>query len=197
MEKKEKLEIKRQIFHFLFGILIVILYQLRILTVDHIFIIFLIGLIISFISLKHKIPLIYWFLKNFEREQDLKKIPGKGTLTYMLGVLIVLFFFKENIALAAIMILAVGDSVSHIIGKYFGKRRYSFNNIKHIEGTVVGIFLASIAASLFVSSTLAFLGSAAAMITEAIDLRIGKTIIDDNLVIPVVAGLTMHLIQFV
>lgn len=197
MEKKETLEIRRQIFHLLMGALIVVLYQIKILTINIVFIIFLIGLIFSLISFKYRIPVIYWFLKNLEREQDLKENPGKGTMMYITGVLIVLLLFDEKIALAAIMILAVGDSVSHMVGKYFGKRKYRLENPKHIEGTAVGIFLASIAASLFVSSTLAFLGSAVAMVTEAIELRIGKTMIDDNLVIPVIAGLVMHLIQII
>lgn len=195
MEKKEKLETRRQIFHLLLGVIIVVLYQLRILTINYLFILFILGLIISLISLKHKIPIIYWFLKNFERKQDLKKNPGKGTLTYIASSLIVLLVFKENIALAAIMVLAVGDSVSHMVGKYFGKRKYRLDNPKHIEGTLAGIFFASIAASLFIDSRLAFLGSAVAIITEAIDLRMGKTIIDDNLVIPIAAGVTMYLVQ--
>lgn len=195
MGKKEKLEVRRQIFHLFLGAAIVILYQARVLTITILFIIFLAGLITSLISLKYKIPVIHWFLKNFEREEDFKENPGKGTLMYVAGVLVALLLFKENIALAAIMILAVGDSVSHMVGKYFGKRKYRINNPKHLEGTITGIFFASVTASIFVKPTLAFIGSTVAMITEAIELKIGKTIIDDNLVIPLVAGLAMHLIQ--
>jgi len=188
------LEIKRQIFHLVFGFAIVSLYLLGILNTSILAVLFLIGLIISLISHKYKIPGIYWFLKNFEREKDLKENPGKGVLTYLGGVLLALVFFKEDIALASIMVLAVGDSISHMVGKHFGKRRYSITSPKHLEGTVAGIFFASIAASLFVGSKLAFLGSTAAMIFESVELKIGRTIIDDNLIVPLIAGLVMSLI---
>ncbi len=193
METKEKLERRRQIFHLFLGTLIVLLYKIRILNINILFIIFLIGFATSFISAKRKIPFLYWFLKKFEREEDFKKSPGKGPLMYLAGALITLLLFEENIALAAIMVLTVGDSVSHMVGKYFGK--YRFRSSKHMEGTIAGIFFASITASMFIEPKLAFLGSTVAMLTEIIELKIGKTIIDDNLVIPVIAGLAIYLAQ--
>ena len=193
--EKDFIEIRRQVFHLILGLVIVSLYLIGVLTQGTLLIIFFIGLITSLLSNKYKIPVIYWFLKKFEREKDLKENPGKGVLTFIGGSLLALVFFEENIALAAIMILAVGDSISHIVGKHFGKRKYLINSPKYLEGTVAGIFFASIAASFFVGSKLAFIGSAAAMILESIELKIGKTIIDDNLTVPLVAGLVMHLLQ--
>lgn len=193
MDKKEKIELRRQAFHFLLGIVIVVMYKTSLLTINLLFVIFFIGLVTSFLSLKYKIPLINWFLKNFEREKDFKRSPGKGTLMYIAGVLLALLMFKEDTALAAIIILAVGDSISHVAGKYFGRCR--LKNLKHLEGTVAGIISASIAASTLVSPILAFLGSTAAMLLELVELKIGKMIIDDNLVIPIIAGLTIHLLQ--
>lgn len=192
--KKESMEIRRQVFHLLLGFAIVSLYLLGVLTVTILAIIFFAGLVIALLSHKYKLPVIYWFLKNFEREKDLKENPGKGPLTYVGGALLTLILFQENIALAAIMVLAVGDSISHMIGKHFGKRKYSVSSPKHLEGTAAGIFAASITASLFVIPKVAFLGSAAAMIVESIELKLGKTLIDDNLVVPLVAGLVMHLL---
>lgn len=195
MEEKEKLERRRQIFHLFFGTLIVFLYSIKVLNINILFIIFLIGFIASFASVKHEIPGINWFLRKFERKEDFKKSPGKGSLMYLTGVLVTLLLFEEKIALAAIMILAVGDSVSHMVGKYFGK--YKFRSSKHIEGTIAGMFFASITASIFVKPQLAFIGSTIAMLTEAVELRIGKTMVDDNLVIPIVAGLAIYLAQAV
>ncbi|MDP2908310.1 MAG: hypothetical protein Q8N77_00735 [Nanoarchaeota archaeon] len=191
MEEKEKLERRRQIFHLLLGTVIVILYKAGILTINILFLIFLVGFAASFVSFKHKIPGIRWFLKRFERKEDFEKSPGKGSLMYLAGVLATLLLFEENTALAAIMVLAVGDSVSHMVGKYFGKRR--MRTAKHVEGTIAGIFFASITASLFVKPTLAIIGSTAAMLTEAVELRIGKVMLDDNLIIPLIAGLAIHL----
>lgn len=192
METKEKLERRRQIFHLFFGTLVVFLYKIKIININILFIIFLVGFVASFISVKRKIPLLHWFLRKFEREEDFQKSPGKGSLMYLAGILITLLLFEENIALAAIMILAVGDSVSHMVGKYFGK--YRFKSSKHLEGTVAGMFFASITASMFIEPKLAFIGSVVAMLTEIIELRVGKTIIDDNLVIPIIAGLAMYLV---
>lgn len=188
MEEKEKLERRRQIFHLFFGTLIVLLYNIKVLSINILFVIFLIGFIVSFASIRYKIPGINWFLRKFERKEDINKSPGKGSLMYLTGILVTLLLFEEKIALAAIMILAVGDSVSHMVGKYFGK--YKFRSSKHIEGTIAGIFFASITASIFVNPQLAFIGSAVAMLTEAVELRI-----DDNLVIPVIAGLAIYLAQ--
>lgn len=195
MEEKEKLERRRQIFHLFFGTLIVFLYNLDVLNTSILFVVFLIGFIASFASVRHKIPGVNWFLRKFDREKDFKKSPGKGPLMYLTGVLIVLLLFEEEIALAAILILAVGDSVSHMVGKYFG--RYKFKSSKHVEGTIAGIFFASIAASMFVNPQLAFIGSTVAMLTEVVKLKIGKIMIDDNLVIPVIAGFAMYLAQAV
>ncbi|MBM3199861.1 hypothetical protein FJZ53_02900 [Candidatus Woesearchaeota archaeon] len=193
MEEKESLERRRQVFHLLLGTFIVILYKIGILNTSILFIIFLAGFTLSVLSFRYNVPGIKWFLKRFEREEDFKKSPGKGCLMYISGVLITLLVFKEEIALAAIMILAVGDSVSHMIGKYFG--RYKFSNAKHLEGTLAGIFFAGLVASMFVDYKLAFIGSVVGMLTEVVDLKIGKMEIDDNLIIPILAGLTMHLAQ--
>ena len=193
--KKNYTEEKRQLFHLLLGFIIALLYITKILTIKTLMVIFVIGIITSLLSYKYKLPLVYWFLKNFEREKDLKENPGKGTLAYIGGVLLSLILFEENIALAAIMVLAVGDSVSHMVGKYFGKRKYSIGSPKHLEGTAAGIFFASIAASMFVTPRLAFLGSIAGMLVESVELKIGKMIIDDNLTIPLAVGLTIYLLN--
>lgn len=193
MEKK--LELKRQLFHMGMGVAIVILFSLNILTVKSLFVIFFAGFVISLLSKKHKIPLIYWFLKNFERKEDLKKNPGIGPFFYIAGTLVSFLIFEKNIALASVMILAFGDSVCTIVGKFTGKIKHVFNPKKCLEGTVFGIFCASLAASLFVSTASAFLGSTVAMLFEAFELRIGKTLIDDNLTIPFISALTIYLFQ--
>ncbi|MCG2718553.1 MAG: SEC59/DGK1/VTE5 family protein [Nanoarchaeota archaeon] len=192
--KKENLELRRQAFHLMFGFVIVSLYMLNILTITNLTLIFFIGLVASLLSCKYNIPGVYWFLKNFEREKDIKTSPGRGVLTYMGGAILTLILFEEKIALAAIMILAVGDSISHLVGKHFGKRKYLVTSKKHLEGTVAGIFFASLVASLFVGSKMAFIGSLAAMIFESIEMKLGKNIIDDNLIIPLVAGIVMSLL---
>ncbi|MBI2583384.1 MAG: right-handed parallel beta-helix repeat-containing protein [Candidatus Aenigmarchaeota archaeon] len=100
--------------------------------------------------------------------------------------------FSRNVALASIMVLALGDSLSHL-GR-FGSIRHPFNKTRFLEGTAIGIVAGTLGALYFVPFSAAFFGSLAAMIAESFDLRVSKVKIDDNLLIPLVAGLVMSLV---
>ena len=190
------LEIKRKLFHMIIGILIVILVDLNIINPLIITIILVLGIITSIISTKIKIPILYWFLKNMDRKSDIKKYPGKGAITFLLGIILTLILFERNTALASILILTIGDAVSPIVGMHFGKIKNPLNNKKLIEGTIVGIFTASIAASIFINYKEAIIASVVGMIVEAIELKIHKGYaIDDNITVPLVAGITISILK--
>ena len=191
MEKK-KFEIRRKIFHIFLGTIIVLLLMFDIFNSWSLFLIIIIGCILSLVSTQIKIPGIYWFIKKFEREDIIDRFPGKGILFFFIGCLLVLRLFDKNIALASIMILALGDSVSSLIGQNFGK--HFINSTKTIEGVIVGVIAASWMASFFVSIPQAFFGSLVAMAVEAVELKIGESNVDDNIIIPIVAGTVMFLI---
>jgi len=89
------------------------------------------------------------------------------------------------------VILAVGDSVTNVVGRYYGGVPNPWNKKKNIEGTIAGIIFAFMAASLFVSFSQAVFASIIAMFLESLDVQIGKWKIDDNLLIPLVAGMVM------
>lgn len=192
MDFLKTLEVRRQIFHLLFGLFLIFLIYLDILDSYSILFIIVIGLIISLLSINYKIPLITYMLKRFDREKDIKKFPGKGVLTYMLGTLFALLLFDKNIAMASITILAVGDSFSHIIGRYFGKIKNPFS-IKNIEGTMAAIILSTLATYFFVPLLLGFLGSLVAMVVESIN-ESELIIFNDNIFIPIISGLVMALL---
>lgn len=186
------LEVRRQIFHLFFGLFLIFLIYLDILETYSVLFIVFIGLIISLLSINYKIPLITYMLKRFDREQDVKKFPGKGVLTYMLGTLFALLLFDKNIAMASIAVLAVGDSFSHIIGRYFGKIKNPFS-IKNIEGTITAIILSTLATYFFVPLLVGLLGSLVAMVIESINDS-DLIIFNDNLFIPIISGLVMSLL---
>ncbi len=196
-EKSENIEVRRQVFHLFLGIAIITFYMLDLLTKDILMAVFVVGLALSLLSFRFRMPIIHWFLKNFERESDLRENPGKGPVTYVGGSLLALILFPESVALAAIAILAVGDSVSHMVGKYFGKAKYRKKSRKHIEGTIAGIFCASVASSFFIGPQLAFIASTIAMLVESIEIKIGSIILDDNLTIPLAAGLAVYFVQVI
>jgi len=188
-----KLEIKRQIMHIIFGIVIVLLLNFNLINATYLFIIFIFGLIISLLSTKLNIPVIHQFLRTFDREKDLEKFPGKGAIFYVLGAFIVVLVFPKDIALASIMILALGDSVSRLVGP-FGYLKHPFHNEKFFEGVIAGAIAGFIGALFFISWLPALIASSISMLIEGLDLRIKNFKIDDNLLIPVVAGVVISLI---
>ena len=98
--------------------------------------------------------------------------------------------------MAAIMILTFGDSFSHIFGAEFGTIKNIFNgrSKKLLEGTLAGTVTGFLAAAFFMPIPEAFLGSLGAMIAEVIQIDLNEYPLDDNVVVPLVAGTIMLLI---
>ena len=193
-----ELEIKRKLFHMVSGIIIVLLLDLNIFNKIVLAIILTLGAITSLVSRKIKIPIIYWFLKNMDRRLDLEKYPGKGALTFLLGCLLTLILFEKDIALASILILSIGDAVGAFVGIHFGKTKNPLNRKKLLEGTLAGIFAAFIAASIFVPYIQALIASSISMLVEAIEIKLNKNLIlDDNITMPLVSGLSIYLFRLI
>ena len=217
--EKINFERDRQIFHLFFGISIVLLlmygfiYEVVSLFMygiweditssnfiiryaEILFILFLIilGLILSFFSRRVKIPIIYQLLQKFERKNELERFPGKGVIFYLIGIDISLLLFPKDIAMASILVLALGDSVSHLYGLHYGKIKL-FSKTKFLEGTIAGFIAGFLGASVFLPWHEAFLASLAAMIVEAIEIKIGTQQVDDNLIVPFVAGAVVWLVR--
>jgi len=136
--KINRFELRRQVFHICLGLAIIILLINNILNSLILFIILIAGILISILSKKFKIPIVYSFLKIFERKDALKTFPGKGAISFLMGCLLVLQLFERDIALASIMILTFGDSVSHLFGLHFGRKKHPLNCLKSIEGNITG-----------------------------------------------------------
>jgi len=195
MENKiNHLELRRKILHMLAGIAVILLLVYNIITPIIILIVLIIGIFVSLLSLKLRIPLISWFLDNFERNEDKRRLPGKGIIFALIGILLVLLLFEKNIALASFAILIFSDSISLLIGKYLGKTKSMLNPDKNIEGTIAGALTGSVFAWFFVAFYLAFAGSLIAGISELLVIKIKDFKIDDNLIMPLAAGITMFLI---
>lgn len=185
-------EHKRNIFHAGLGILLIILLYYDIVTGFILFFILCSGLLLSFFSKHYDIPGIKWFLDNFERN-DVH--PGKGAICYLIGVILALYLFPKDVALASIAILAVGDSLSHYIGSNHGKIKHPLNKEKLIEGSIAGTVAGFLAAWLFVSPSEAFFAALLAMIAEAVEIELNNQLVDDNISIPLVAGAVILLIR--
>ena len=190
-------EIARKIMHILMGILTVLAYYYNLIRPLTVFLIIIAGVLASLLSKRVKIPVLHFFLIHLEREEHRTTFPGKGFIFFFIGVLFVMQLFPKNIALASIMILTFGDSISHIVGEQFGQIKNIFNgkSKKLFEGTIAGTVCGFLAALFFVPFTPAFLGSFAAMVAEVIQIDLNQTQIDDNLIVPLIAGTVMHLVM--
>ncbi|GAB6065413.1 SEC59/DGK1/VTE5 family protein [Aquifex pyrophilus] len=126
-------------------------------------------------------PLFKLFIDLFEREENLEK-PGIQSLYALLGIFISYLLFGKD-AVYGIVVLAVGDGFSGLIGHYFGKRRLFYNPKKSLEGSLA-FFLSSFIALLFITELeKAFLISLVSAFVESLKLPL-----DDNLLIPIVAS---------
>lgn len=108
---------------------------------------------------------------------------------HALGIAFTLLLFPTQIGYAAIAVLTLGDSSASIFGKRFGHRKMPFNRRKSIEGSIMGLIIAFLGALLFVDPLTAIIGAGAGLLIEAF-----PSPIDDNLTIPLVAGMAMYFI---
>ena len=188
----KKFELRRQIFHVILGITITTLLAFDLIGPWTLLTILSIGIILSYISLKIRIPLITKLLETFERPGD---HPGKGAICFFIGALLAIKLFPKDIALASIMVLALGDSISHYIGKFHGKIKHPFDNRKRIEGHIAGVIFGFIGALIFVNPLSAIVASFFAMLAEAMEIEFNHRIINDNISIPLVAGVSIIILR--
>jgi dolichol kinase len=150
------------------------------------------GLIISYGYKKGvRFPVISDIVDKTERADVVDEFPGKGALTFFFGSLLTLLLFGSDISVAsaAIIILALGDSFSTLVGKRYGRHKIFYSPLKSIEGTIGGFVPAFIGAAIFVPAPVALVGAFVGMAVETLSIKI-----DDNIIIPVAAGLFMFLL---
>ena len=109
-----------------------------------------------------------------------------GPISFATGILITLLVFPVTIAYASIAVLTLGDGFACIFGKIFGKTPLFFNTEKKLEGTICGFTCAFLGATVFMSPMKALVAAAAGMLAECL-----PSPIDDNLVVPLAAGVAL------
>ncbi|MBI2124415.1 hypothetical protein HYT92_01350, partial [Candidatus Pacearchaeota archaeon] len=90
-----------------------------------------------------------------------------------------------------------GDGISHLVGEGIGKNKIAFNKSKNIEGLIFGVIAGTLAALFFVSFPEALIASLAAMLVEAVEIKVRDSHVDDNLFVPLVAGTAVLLMRIV
>jgi dolichol kinase len=191
------LEFRRKTAHILFGIFFVLLINTEFFQPYLLYLVtfaLICAISLSLIVKYYKPNFIMLFLEKFDKPRDLKTFPGKGAVFYVAGVLVSLLLFDTRVASASILILALGDPAAQFVGSRFGRIKL-MKSRKVLEGTIAGIVFGTVGASFFLTWSLAFLGSLFGMLIEIIDLE--GTKLDDNLLIPVVAGAAITLFSTV
>ncbi len=189
--KENIFETRRQLVHGGFGILIsaFVLYEPYNIAPKALFAAVIALLLLShLIKKKIYVPLASEILNIFERKIDMHNFPLKGTIFFVIGALIAVLLYEKTIASAAIIILALGDSFSTLVGKPFGKTKHIHNPKKSVEGSVAGFVVAFAGAMFIVFPKTAFIGALFGMVVESFDSPI-----DDNFTIPIVCGALMAL----
>ncbi len=179
-------ESSRQLVHLVFGLGIaafVFLFD-RAITISVLMIALFAGFILSdAVQRGYTIPGISQIIARLERREA---APGKGALFFALGALFCLVFFPTEVVFPALIVLALLDSVTTIVGVRYGKHR--IYNKKSLEGTTFGIAVTFAALLLLVPPGAAL---AVAVVSGIVELI---TPVDDNLVVPVAACVVLALL---
>lgn len=125
------------------------------------------------------------------RENEIKGFAFEP-LSYIISVLSLLsisFFIDEKLCFAAIAILAAGDGVAGVIGRRYGRHRFSFNNDKSWEGSLSGFVAASLT-GFYYAGPIAIAGSTFGMLAGAVSKH-------DNIAVPYAALLAMVMVQYI
>ena len=189
-----KEEIVRKFIHVGSGIVISVLYaisQRDLLIVGLPFSLF----IISFLEvLRFKGMVSVPFLRDREK----KKVGGHAF--FILGAFISILLFDKQIAIASILMLAIGDAASGIAlaakrGTLDGGEAYK-RRIKPPDVILVMFGVCFLVGYLTVDSSVTAIGGAiGATIADGMHLRVYGISIDDNLTIPLYAGFLMSLVS--
>ncbi len=147
-------------------------------------IVLVVGMAISTISKYRMIPFISDMLNIFDRQEDRHFLPGKGALTFTLGILVSVIFFPKHAYLLGILTLSIGDFCAAVVGTYWGSRKIPVLKNRTIEGSLA-FFTASLIILLAsgVGATKALFMSLCTTITEMLG-----NYLDDNLFIPSVTA---------
>jgi dolichol kinase/membrane-associated phospholipid phosphatase len=185
---QNELELRRQLLHLIVGTILIILFISQLLTKEILLVVTLIGIFLSILCRFKNLPLITKVLNIFERDHDINTFPGKGVVFMFLGTTITFYVFPPHIAMASLTILTIGDSLTHMVGKYLGSIKTPLNSHKNIEGFIMGALFSALFAAFFVPFPYALIASFIVMFIELLTVKIGKYKIDDNLYLTIISG---------
>jgi glycerol-3-phosphate acyltransferase PlsY len=129
-----------------------------------------------------------WFLRWFHGAMR----PGEenrptGSTYYLVACWLTILLFERTVATAALLILACGDTAASLVGRALGG--YRLGTHKTLTGTLAFMITAFLVALPFFPPAMALTGAIIAAVTECLPLPL-----DDNITIPLSAGLSFTLL---
>ncbi|HOI18496.1 MAG TPA: hypothetical protein PLX15_01385 [Candidatus Woesearchaeota archaeon] len=195
LKKKLVFEIKRKIVHIFLGVLIIYFLSAGVIDDFTLFVVLVCSIFVSICSKYIHVPIWDQILQRFDRPESRRNFPGRGFIYFIAGALLSIKLFPQDIAFASIMIVTIGDSASCIFGMSYKLITRKNGNKKELFGTFSALLLSLGFAMIFVGFKEALIASAIALFAEFAEFRLNKQKIDDNLVVPLVAGTTILLIR--
>lgn len=123
--------------------------------------------------------------KTYERKEEL---PFHGAIMFYVGCFLVTILFQPSIAIASIAVLALSDSLSTLIGHFFGKHRLFINKKKSWEGSLIFFVTTFMILLFFIDPIKALMIAILVTFVEMLPK------IDDNLTVPLATGFLMWLL---
>lgn len=187
-KNETRLELRRQFVHAT-GILVVpvILFMDRPAATVTLGGLLLLLLILSFYRAKRKFQ-AKW-LEDFVLKRERPGVfPLSGSVFFFLGTFCAFLLYQPLYAAAAAAVLALGDSASTMVGKFWGKHKLPLNKDKSWEGSLAFFVFSAAVLLFFVQPQKAVVVAALAALVEMIPR------LDDNFTIPIAAGLFLTLL---
>jgi dolichol kinase len=190
-----KQEIIRKFIHISSGIVISVLYTFSekdLLIISLLFTLFII-LFLEVLRFRGMVSV------PFLRDREKKKVGGHAF--FMLGAFISILLFDKQIAIASILMLAIGDAASGLAQavkrRALGREEAYKRGIKPPDVILIMLSVSFLVGYYTIDLlTIAISGAIGATIADGVQLRIYGISIDDNLTIPLYSGFLMTLVSF-
>jgi dolichol kinase len=194
MTSEKALEIRRQLFHLILGSVIAAVVWILKPAYGNLIVLPLLAAIILLLAIPRIAPdltVSSHLLTHFERKKDINSFPYKGAVYYGIGIIFPIILLPVELACVVILILSAGDSLSTIIGKFYGRHRIG---LKSVEGTLAFIISSLAACMIFLwLAGRTDLAPAAAGLTLAGSLIELQPFLDDNMAIPMLLAILARL----
>jgi len=131
--------------------------------------------------------LVSWAQQKYDREDAY--LPLWGLLALLKGFLITTALFPQDISVPALAVLVYGDAFATLVGRDLSSAKLPWHHRKTWAGLLAGTAASFLVLALLLAPLAAFLASLAGMLVESLPRP--QPLLDDNLAIPIVAGLVL------